>query len=92
MTEYKPFWKRKRWIAAAVSWLVVAYPLSIGPLLYLNARGKLREPFRSVAVIVYEPTGMLRRTPLGPMWFQYQSWWRNVVFEDAGEPYIAITR
>jgi hypothetical protein len=34
----KPFWKRKRWIAAAVVWLLVAYPASLGPVAYVNAR------------------------------------------------------
>ncbi len=35
----KPFWKRKRWIAAAVLWLVVAYPLSLGPVVHAEVRG-----------------------------------------------------
>jgi hypothetical protein len=35
----KPFWIRKRCIAPAVLWLVLAYPLSIGPVVYVAARG-----------------------------------------------------
>jgi len=33
-TRRRPFWKRKRWIAAAVVWLVAIYPLSLGPAMY----------------------------------------------------------
>jgi hypothetical protein len=40
MTEAprKPFWKRKRWIAAGVLWLVIAYPVSEGPARYAEMR------------------------------------------------------
>ena len=43
MTEpvQTPWWKRKRWIAAMVVWLIVAYPLSIWPAGYLVGRGWL---------------------------------------------------
>ena len=37
----KPFWKRKRWIAAAVLWLVIAYIASEGPVWYAVQRGWL---------------------------------------------------
>lgn len=36
-----PWWKRKRWIAAGVIWLGVAYPLSLWPAAYLVGRGWL---------------------------------------------------
>jgi hypothetical protein len=39
----RPFWKRKRWIAAAVLWLVVAYPVSMGPLVYADVMGLVPE-------------------------------------------------
>ncbi|MBA3311912.1 MAG: hypothetical protein M3552_12320 [Planctomycetota bacterium] len=49
----KPFWKRKRWIAAAVLWLVASYPLSIGPvgfaLDYLHLSGSYKPP------AIYDP-------------------------------------
>ncbi len=35
----RPFWKRKRWIAALALWLLVAYPLSVGPIAYAMERG-----------------------------------------------------
>lgn len=34
-----PFWKRKRWIAAAVLWLVFSYFAALGPIVYSRARG-----------------------------------------------------
>jgi hypothetical protein len=37
----KLFWKRKRWIAAVVVWLVVVYPLSVWPVAYAVGRGWL---------------------------------------------------
>ena len=33
-TPPRPFYKRKRWIAAGLIWLVLAYPLSSGPAAY----------------------------------------------------------
>jgi hypothetical protein len=37
----RAWWKRKRWWAAGVLWLVVAYLLSVGPLFGLVYRGLL---------------------------------------------------
>lgn len=37
----RPFWKRKRWIAAVVLFLVLAYPASFGPFMYCIVRGWL---------------------------------------------------
>jgi len=37
----KPSLRRKRWIAAAVVWLVVVYPLSVLPVAYAVGRGWL---------------------------------------------------
>jgi hypothetical protein len=37
----RPRWRKKRWIAAAVLWLFIGYPLSIGPYLYCIERGWL---------------------------------------------------
>lgn len=56
MNETKPihkaFYKRKRWIAVGVLWLVVAYPLSIGPAAYCVSRGWVSE---QVVVVAYLP-------------------------------------
>ena len=35
MTERKPWWKRKRWLAAGVLWLLIIYPLGYGPACWL---------------------------------------------------------
>ena len=51
----RPWWKKKRWAAALVLWLLVAYPLSVGPAGYANARGWLRPPVIAVLEGVYEP-------------------------------------
>ena len=37
----KPWWKRKRWIAAILLWVVLAYPLSLWPVAYGVGRGWL---------------------------------------------------
>jgi hypothetical protein len=75
-----PFWKRKRWIAAGVVWLVIVpfvYPLSFGPLLYLNRRGwfqgetwlQLYAPInRFVSSDVRESTG----------YYTYLDWWAEL--------------
>ncbi|MDQ3332301.1 MAG: hypothetical protein M3552_16900 [Planctomycetota bacterium] len=34
----RAWWKRKRWIAAAVLWLVLAYPLGFGVIPYADGR------------------------------------------------------
>jgi hypothetical protein len=39
--QRSPWWKRKRWIAAIVVWLVITYPLSIWPAAYAVERGWL---------------------------------------------------
>ena len=36
-----PWWSKKRWIAVALLWLLVWYPLSIGPYIYVKERGWL---------------------------------------------------
>ncbi len=39
MTARRPWWKKKRWVAAMALWVVVAYLLSVGPARYALARG-----------------------------------------------------
>ena len=38
----RPWWKRKRWVAAGLLWLLLAYPLSVGLLAYADGRGWVR--------------------------------------------------
>ena len=74
----KPFWRRKRWIAAAVLWLVVAYPLSLGPAFYCVGRGWLSDS-DDIATAFYKPlvyvstlTGQHDR--IG----EFGQWWFNL--------------
>jgi hypothetical protein len=41
-TPKRPWWRKKRWATPLALWLLVAYPLSIGPAGYLSHRGWLR--------------------------------------------------
>lgn len=34
-----PWWRKKRWWAAAVLWIIAAYPLSFGPVFYARGAG-----------------------------------------------------
>ena len=53
--SHRPFWKRKRWIAAAVLWLLFAYPLSLGPAIYMNGRGWIPASVVPVLAVMYRP-------------------------------------
>lgn len=55
-TPPHPFRKRKRWIAVGVSWLLVAYPLSVGPVNYMDGRGWIPMSFYGVLRTLYGPT------------------------------------
>ena len=66
LSPRKPFWKRKRWIAAAVLWLVVAYPVSEGPALYAEYRGWI--PFTPI----YLPLESAERWVPGLWTFRWQ--------------------
>lgn len=60
-TRQRPFWKRKRWIAAAALWLALpaAYPLSLGPAAYVCGRGWLsREAVTEIYGPLREATGV----------------------------------
>ncbi|MBA3312480.1 MAG: hypothetical protein M3552_09545 [Planctomycetota bacterium] len=72
----RPFWKRKRWIAAAVLWLVFAYPVSVGPAVYANGRGWLPASVVSHLEVIYEPLDLLIMNDLpgsGPL-SRYTVW------------------
>ena len=55
MSRVCPRWRKKRWAAVIVLWLVVAYPLSLGPAIYLNARGWVPAAVVPVLEVVYGP-------------------------------------
>lgn len=51
----KPFWKRKRWIAVAMIWTAIAYPLSLGALEYADARGWTSAGIYPALRVIYWP-------------------------------------
>ncbi len=57
MTESpsKPFWKPKRWIVAAVLWLAITYPLSLGAVEYVDARGWTSAHWYPALRVIYWP-------------------------------------
>lgn len=48
----KPWWRRKRWFAVTVLWLLLTYPLSLWPFAYAVGRGWFSETFGSA---IYAP-------------------------------------
>ena len=81
----KPLWKRKRWIAAAVLWVVIAYPLSLGPVAYANARGWVPPPAVRCFEVMYSPLDGFITSDLpgsGPL-SRYTLWLYQLVQRDA---------
>jgi hypothetical protein len=76
----KPFWKRKRWIAAAVLWLAVAYPLGMGPTCYICGRGWV--PVSAFHTAYAPLIGLLWRIRPAPwplsLGDQHWDWWSEL--------------
>lgn len=51
----KPWWEHKCWIVALVLWLVVAYLLSVGPVIYADVRGWVPSSLSGVLRATYGP-------------------------------------
>jgi len=69
----KPFWKRKRWIATAVLWLLLAYPLGFGVISYADGRHWVSPDLYGPLQTLYFPcftTGGNVKPSLAPV-FQY---------------------
>ena len=87
-TTHRPFWKRKRLIAAAVLWLVGVYPLSAGPAIYGVGRQWLS---LSLWRAVYGPVNSIALAVLPEgMYGQYEEYhgcwlWRGVRHREAAE-------
>ncbi len=78
----RPFWKRKRWIAAAVLWLVAAYFISAGPTVYAVRCGWLSMP---VAEFAYAPLNdAMNEIPgVDPAFGWYLRWWWGLPLPDS---------
>ena len=48
-------WTRARWVCVASLWLLLAYPLSVGPLCYAEGRGWLGPAAFGPLAIIYAP-------------------------------------
>ena len=70
------FWNRKRWMISAVLWLVIAYPLGAGPVVYLNARQLLPDAALQWYLTPYVATDSLFQV--------YLEWWEELAAHDAG--------
>jgi hypothetical protein len=55
----KPFWKRKRWIAATMLWLALMYPASLGPVIYVGSRWSMPQGSAELLQQVYAPLDWL---------------------------------
>lgn len=76
----RPWWKKKRWLAALVLWVAVAYPLSAGPAAYCAARGWCPMGLANAAyaplALAVRPSPGLRRT-----FEDYGRWWLRLAAE-----------
>lgn len=68
----RPWWKRKRWWAAGALWLLVAYPLSVGPVVYAVGRGWAPMGLTYFGV---PATEAVQPTPLDGPYAAYLDWW-----------------
>jgi hypothetical protein len=78
----RPWWKRKRWWAAGLLWLLVMYPLSIRPVAYLEARFGLPQGFWLPYVPLLagqEQSPELRDATILP----YLQWWADLALRHA---------
>ena len=79
----RAWWKRRRWVAAIVLWLLVAHPLSIGPLSYSDTRGWIPGWDEGPAVIFAAPPGVIVFCDLPPReaFLAYLDWWDDLAHE-----------
>ena len=67
---HSPWWKKKRWAAAAVPLLVVAYPASAGPAAYLDGAGVTSGQL----IPLYDPMDRLASWEAAEWWPAYTDW------------------
>jgi len=90
----RPWYRKKRWAAAVAAWLVLIYPLSLGPAKYLLFRDFTPAlPFASIFRAVYAPLeALVRGTRLEPELDRYEGWWARLaaVHDGRDEPPLLI--
>jgi hypothetical protein len=78
----RSWWRKKRWWAAVALWLIVAYPLSVGPANYAAARGWVPEGW---VVTAYAPVQSAAQQPwLMEPYVRYVMRWRIAAYEHEG--------
>lgn len=81
-TASLPFWKHKRWIAAGVLWLVVAYPISVGPIAYAVERGWILQSTAETYVKPIEAADDAAEA-IGNAYQAYVNWCEDVGYRHA---------
>lgn len=51
----RPWWHKKRWIAGALLWLLLAWPLSVGPYIYCKERGWVPRRYWASILSIWDP-------------------------------------
>lgn len=60
----RPWWRKKRWVAAGLLWLPIAYALSYGPASYAVGRGWLGGGVRAAYAPLVAAADALRPRPI----------------------------
>jgi hypothetical protein len=78
----RPWWTRRRWIAAASVWLLIAYTVGIGPVTYGFRRGWVPS---WAAVPLLLPVRLTLHVPvLRPPVDRYLRWWNVMALKHEG--------
>ena len=86
--DRRPRWRKKRWWAAGLLWLPVAYSLSLGPASYAVGRGWMSPAVRTASDAFYAPLvgAINRRLPLSEPLAEYANWWAMLGWLHADSP------
>lgn len=91
----KPFWKKKRWITAAVLWLVLlSFPVAPAPFAYVYGRGWLPPEvfdaidltlFRAEAELLSLIPGTIGGDSVVGWWRTWNGWWYHLGVRHAAD-------
>ena len=75
-TPRRRWYHKKRWLAVVASALLAAYPLSVGPMVYADARGWLPASVTAALAVIHSPLEAWadREWPLGDILVEYAEW------------------